>query len=142
MLPRRLSGHAGSGTALATESAEHIETRDTVSVKRLRTRGYLLLALGFAFATPSISAERNASSEASEAQNRACHALYVQKLRAARDALARHDSDQAADYLVAAKEVLTECMKDVRAPAGSQEPERVPNMLSEVRPAFDTRQGS
>jgi hypothetical protein len=72
---------------------------------------------------------------------RACKAFYVEKLRAARDALARHESDRAADYLVAAKEALNDCMKAVPAPSGSQGREsKDPPLLSELRPVREIRQ--
>jgi len=100
------------------------------------------MALSIVLASPVTGAEPNASPGTAAAASSACRALYVQKLRAARDALVRHESEQAASYLVAAKEALSDCVKDLRKPSGAHDREGEElHMLSEVRPALDLRQG-
>jgi hypothetical protein len=124
------------------EHRKSIESGAALPTKRPKTIGTLVLALSFALAAPATRAEPKASPRAPGASSRACQALYVQKLREARDALARHESERAADYLVAAKEALSDCMKEVPTPSGSQNPDgEDPHLLSDAHSALVTRQG-
>jgi hypothetical protein len=128
------------GTRLARAQRKRIGARAELK-RRSRTVRLALLALCIAFASPVTGAEPSASAGTGTASS-ACKALYLEKVRAARDALVRHDSAQAASYLLAAKEALSDCVKDVRKPNGAQDPEGTElHLRSEVRPALDTPRG-
>ena len=134
--PGGLETSPGTGLAFASQAVSLRGEALMGATRRSRVLGFAVCALLLAADSPSRATD-------TEEAGASCRALYLTKLRAARDAAARGDQDRALENLEEAEAVLRACTGDPSTPGGAREDDGPAHVLGRAgSPSEALRQGT